>query len=110
MKNINGPKQIEGIAIESYIRRSAIRICTKAWETAYPNDRVVGVGISEIGETTTHYVEIDSSVKKYIHDLSIGEITDYTSIHHRPLSDKEFISSNGFRSWMDERLGHLQSY
>ena len=106
MKNINGPKKADrgDRHRRAIFDEVQLGLYAKAWETAYPNDRVVGVGISEIGETTTHYVEIDSSVKKYIHDLSIGEITDYTSIHHRPLSDKEFISSNGFRSWMDERL------
>jgi hypothetical protein len=106
MKNINGPKKEDrgDRHRRAIFDEVQLGLYAKAWEIAYPTDRVVGVGISEIGETTTHYVELDSSVKKYIQDLSIGEITDYTSLHHRPLSDKEFISSNGFRSWMDERL------
>ena len=106
LKNLDGPKKAD----KGDRHRRAIfdevqlGLYAKSWEIAHPEDRVVGVGISEIGETTTHYVELDSSIKQYVEGLSIGEVTHYTSIHHRPLGDEKFKSSNGFRSWMDERL------
>ena len=59
IKTVNGPKPGD----EGDRHRRAIydelqlALYAKAWESAYPKDVVVGVGISEVGATTKHYVK-----------------------------------------------------
>jgi hypothetical protein len=106
LKSLDGPKEKE----KGDRHRRAIfdevqlALYAKAWEISNPNDRVVGVGITEIGEITTHYVELDHTISKYIAEANLGEKTYYTSIHHRPLNLKKSVEENGFRDWIDERL------
>jgi hypothetical protein len=76
----------------------------KAWESAFPDDRVIGVGITEVGETTEYYVEIDPDFAELVEELSIGNITDYTSKTYRDLDEEKARESNGFRAWLDERI------
>jgi hypothetical protein len=106
LKSLEGPKDKDkgdrhrrGIFDEVQLALYA-----KAWQKAHPNDRVVGIGISEIGETTTHYVELDSTILQYVEGLALGELTNYTSQHHRYAEDDSPYSSNGFQAWLDERL------
>ena len=106
LKNIEGPK----VDKQGSRHRTAIfeevqlALYAKAWELANPKDRVVGVGISEVGEVTRHFVELDSSVSKYFDDIKIGIITNYTSNHFRFPNDTKTIPNIGFRAWMDERI------
>jgi hypothetical protein len=65
---------------------------------------VVGVGVSEVGEDTIHYVDIDSDLSEYLIDLSIGEIFENCQIHHRNLSEGSSPKSSAFRAWMSERI------
>ena len=106
LKSLEGPKEKDkgdrhrrGIFDELQLALYA-----KAWEISNPEDRVVGVGISEIGETTTHYVELDHTLSEYLANTNLGTQTYYTSHHYRPLKSTEGSSNNGFRDWMDERL------
>ena len=52
-----------------------LALYARAWELLHPNDRVVGVGATEVGEFTTHYVELDSDLASVAENLEIGEIT-----------------------------------
>jgi hypothetical protein len=105
LKTVNGPK----FGDKGDRHRKALfdevqlGLYARAWEQSHPGDRVVGVGVSEIGESTTHYVEIDSSILKYIGTGEIGERTMYTQNHHRMLGT-DFTESNGFRAWIQERI------
>ena len=106
LKSLEGPKESDkgnrhrrGIFDELQLALYA-----KAWESSNPGDRVVGVGISEIGETTTHYVELDHTLSKYLSNAELGVETYYTSLHYRPLELTEKSIINGFRDWLDERL------
>ena len=106
LKSLDGPKEKE----KGDRHRRAIfdevqlALYAKAWEISNPNDRVVGVGISEIGETTTHYVELDHNISSYIENAYLGDQTYYTSLHYRPLKLTKSKEENGFRDWIDERL------
>ena len=106
LKNIEGPKSDK----QGSRHRNAIfeevqlALYAKAWEIANPKDRVVGVGISEVGEVTRHYVELDSDVAKYFEDVKIGIITNYTSNHFRIPNDTQSIPNIGFRAWLEERI------
>jgi hypothetical protein len=75
----------------------------RAWEQSHPGDRVVGVGVTEIGESTTHYVELDASILKYLDDSKLGERTTYSQTHHRK-PGYYFSEQNGFRAWISERI------
>ena len=106
LKSLEGPKEKDkgdrhrrGIFDELQLALYA-----KAWEISNPGDRVVGVGISEIGETTTHYVELDYTLSEYLATAKLGTQTYYTSVHYRPLKLTEGFVKNGFRNWLDERL------
>ena len=106
LKNIEGPKQGK----QGSRHRTAIfdevqlALYAKAWENANPNDRVIGVGISEVGERTHHYVEVDNSILKYIDDVTIGVVTNYTANHFLSQQEDSEGSASGFRAWIEERI------
>ena len=106
MKTVNGPKS--NLRGERHRRaifdELQLALYAKAWESAYPDDRVIGVGITEVGETTEYYVEVDPDYAELVEDLSIGKITDYTSKTYRDLDEEKSGESNGFRAWLDERI------
>ena len=106
LKNIEGPKQGK----QGSRHRTAIfdevqlALYARAWEYANPNDRVVGVGISEVGEETHHYVEVDDSILKYLADISIGVVTNYTANHFHTQQDGGDSYTSRFRAWIEERI------
>jgi hypothetical protein len=106
LKTIKGPKEGE----EGNRHRRAIfdevqlGVYARAWELINPGDRVVGVGVSEVGEDTVHYVDIDSDLKKYLKDLSIGVQFESCQIHYRNLGEVAPPKSNAFRAWISERI------
>jgi len=106
MKTINGPKFKD----RGHRHRRAIfdelqlALYAKAWEAAYPKDRVIGVGITEVGEDTQYYVEMDTDFIALVDEQSIGNITTYTSNTYRDKQEQSPSQSNGFRAWLDERL------
>ena len=105
LKTINGPKTNEqgnrhrrGIFDEVQLALYA-----RAWELSFPGDRVVGIGVTEIGESTVHYLEMDQSVSKYLHDAEIGERTHYSQKLHRYL-ESQSSEDIGLRALIAERL------
>lgn len=80
-----------------------LALYARAWELLHPNDRVVGVGASEIGENTVHYVELDSALEALDETLLIGDITRYFPAHF-PSTTSEGAPTTPFRRWMVERL------
>jgi len=106
LKTIKGPKEDK----EGNRHRKAIfdevqlGVYARAWELINPGDRVVGVGVSEVGEDTVHYVDIDSDLKEYLKDLSIGVQFENCQIHYRNLGEVAPPKSNAFRAWISERI------
>ena len=80
-----------------------LALYARAWELLHPNDRVVGVGATEVGEFTTHYVELDSDLASVADDLEIGEITQVFP-EQFPAETLTGASTTPFRRWMAERL------
>ena len=105
LKTVNGPKASDkgNRHRKSLFDEVQLGLYARAWEKSHPGDRVVGVGVTEIGESTTHYVELDESILKYLEGCQLGERTTYTQTHHR-LPGDNFSSHNGFRSWISERI------
>ena len=105
LKTVHGPKpKSEGLRhARSLFEDLQLALYARAWEVLHPNDRVIGVGASEIGETTVHYVELDSDLMQLREELEIGEITDYFPFQFPALSD-EHLHRTPFRTWLHERL------
>ena len=106
MKTVVGPKAKD---VGSRHRRAIfdelqLALYAKAWETVYPKDRVIGVGVTEVGENTEYFVEIDPDYVELVQGLQIGTVTTYTSNTYRQLDEPEPYQSNGFRSWLEERI------
>jgi len=105
LKTVNGPKSTDkgDRHRKALFDEVQLGLYARAWEQSHPGDRVVGVGVSEVGESTAHYVEIDASILKYIGAAEIGERTMYTQNHHR-MPGTGSAESNGFRAWIQERI------
>jgi len=80
-----------------------LALYARAWEIANPGDRVVGAGITEVGEWTTHFVELDPEFLQLTEGMELGKITQHCSFLYRREDDDE-LRSNPFRAWMRNRL------
>ena len=105
LKTVNGPKPGESGErhLKALFNEVQLGLYARAWELAHPGDRVVGVGVMEVGETSTHYVEIDPEIEPYLQGLSLGETTTVSRDQFRFVDDLAY-ESNGFRAWMYQRL------
>ncbi len=87
---------LEGVQLALYAR---------AWEVTHPGDRVIGVGISEVGEESGLYIEADPEFQTHLSSLGIGNVECTTqTLYRRPNENNEPPSSNPFRAWMRHRL------
>ena len=109
LKTVNGPapKHIGLRHTRCLFEDLQLALYARAWELLHPNDRVVGVGASEIGESTVHYVELDSTLAPIDETLAIGELTRYFPLHF-PAQDDQGRAMSSFRRWMVERLNVAQ--
>ena len=106
IKTIEGPKPgQEGTRHASGLfKEIQLAVYARAWEIAHPGDRVIGVGISEVGDNTEHFVEIDPSFQSLTSSLNIGTPTAYSSNHFRIPNEGTSPESNSFRAWMSSRI------
>lgn len=82
-----------------------LAIYARAWEIEHPGDLVVGVGVSDIGLETVHYIEIDPEWIPTLDGLEIGERTNVLTGLFRPYSSTSTSSDQpGFRAWLEHRL------
>jgi len=106
IKTVNGPKSdnIGSRHFKGLVREVQLALYARAWEITHPNDRVIGVGISEVGEWTEHYVEIDTTA--FPHGVQINGIGKQTNILSRlyPSTTEGKTASPPFRVWMNERI------
>ncbi len=109
LKTVNGPapKYVGLRHTRCLFEDLQLALYARAWEMLHPNDRVVGVGASEIGESTVHYVELDSDLASIDESLAVGECTRYFPLHF-PAFDAHGAPMSPFRRWMVERLNVAQ--
>lgn len=81
-----------------------LALYARAWEIANPGDRVVGVGATQVGNQTQHYVEIDPEFFDLCTELNVGIVGGDTHGHYRMPGDSKDEKSNPFRAWMRERI------
>ena len=80
-----------------------LALYARAWELENPGDLVVGVGISILGQKTTHYVE--TSASDYTKSIdNIGEKTTVTHDKYRFLNEDSSPQSDPFRAWLASRI------
>ena len=84
-----------------------LALYARAWEITHPGDRVIGVGATEIGELTTHYVELDDDIASISEELQVGVTTRHLPLHFPSFEAKGQYRSS-FRTWMYERLKTAQ--
>ncbi len=107
LKSVEGPASgkegkrhqkelLEGVQLAIYAR---------AWEVRNPGDRVIGVGITEVGESCGTYLEVDPDYASLVQSLEIGKVTSHTAlVFRRPDENHEELQSNPFRAWMRNKL------
>ena len=106
LKTIEGPKPGEnGIRhVAGLFKDIQLALYARAWELAHPGDRVIGVGISEVGDDTEHLVELDPSFAFLDAGRTIGTRTFFSGNHFRIPNEGTTPQSNGFRAWMNSRI------
>ena len=105
LKTVNGPK-VDRAGVRHarcLFEELQLALYARAWEVTHPNDRVVGIGATEIGERTVHYVELDEDLDAVAPWMSIGEVTDHLRGHF-PAPEGTGAGQTAFRRWMSERL------
>jgi len=106
IKTVSGPKSdnIGNRHFKGLVREVQLALYARAWEITHPNDRVIGIGISEVGEWTEHYVEIDTTAFPQGAQIDgIGKQTKILSRLYPSTIDEKNVSSP-FRVWMNERI------
>ena len=76
----------------------------RAWELSNPGDRVIGVGVTTVGNKTIHRVEVDPEFYQLCKDLKVGKCSKLTHQHYRIPGEPKGGDSNPFRAWMRERI------
>ena len=105
LKTINGPKHGDkgNRHRRGLFDEVQLALYARAWELHHPGDRVIGIGVTEIGESTVHYLEMDESVAQYLENAELGERT-YSSQQLHRFPDSDSSVHNGFRALLAERL------
>ncbi len=106
IKTIEGPKlgQTGARHTSGLFKEIQLALYARAWEIAHPGDRVVGVGISEVGDDTEHFVEMDPSFHPLTAHLNLGTTTTFSGNHFRIPNEGSSPQSNSFRAWMSSRI------
>lgn len=76
----------------------------RCWEISHPGDLVIGAGISEVGTSTSHSIEVSPAFAELLEDNGVGGITTLTHDTHRFPSEDSAAASDPFRAWLMERL------
>ena len=106
IKSVEGPSK--GKLGEKHERGifedTQLALYARAWELANPGDLVIGAGITEVGDFTTHYLEIDPEYKEYVSNLKVGVLTDLTHEIYKFPNEESPAKSNPFRAWIFWKL------
>ena len=110
IKSLDGPgddgsdqRHLKGI-----FQELQLALYARAWEIANPGDRVVGIGATQVGNSTQAFVELDPEFFEICQDLAIGIPSNQTHEHYRRVGEELPAKSNAFRAWMRERISTAQ--
>ena len=106
LKSVDGPNaaRIGERHRKAIFDELQLGLYARSWEIAHPGDLVIGVGISEVGASTCHSIEVSPAFVELLDENGIGDITTFTHDTHRLPGEDAEASSDPFRAWMRERL------
>ncbi|MBK29769.1 MAG: hypothetical protein CMB49_03550 [Euryarchaeota archaeon] len=107
IKSITGPDKGDSGKRhrKALLQEVQLALYARAWELANPGDRVVAVGVSEVGEGTKHLLEIDTSVLSEFGEELTDESTELVApLHRRRGESHKDPRSVPFRAWLRHRL------
>ena len=106
IKSIDGTRDDgkDGRHLKGIFAELQLALYARAWEIANPGDRVVGIGATQVGNSTQAHVEIDPEFVDQIENLEIGIVSRKTHLHFRRPGEPREANSNPFRAWMRERI------
>ena len=82
-----------------------LALYARAWEVCHPGDRVIGVGITEVGERSGHYLEVDPDFIDEVRLLGLGTVGSLVAqVYRQPSEKATSVTSNPFRSWIRHRI------
>ena len=81
-----------------------LAVYARAWEVSHPGDLVLATGISVLGHTSEHFLEVSSQYSKANHGLRIGTRSSVTAELHRFRDEEPGTKSDHFRAWLAQRL------
>ena len=106
IKSIDGTKDTgeKERHLKSIFHELQLALYARAWEIANPGDRVIGVGATQVGNQTQHYLEIDPEYFEQCSQMMVGIVGQDTHGHYRLPGENIDTESNPFRAWMRERI------
>ena len=106
IKSIDGTKDTgeKERHLKSIFHELQLALYARAWEIANPGDRVIGVGATQVGNQTQHYLEIDPEYFEQCSQMMAGIVGQDTHGHYRLPGENMDTESNPFRAWMRERI------
>ena len=106
LKSVDGPKpdRLGERHRKALFDELQLGLYARSWEIAHPGDLVIGVGISEVGSSTNHSLEVSPAFVDLLEENGVGDITTFTHETHRLPGENADASSDSFRAWMRERL------
>ena len=106
IKSVQGPKPEEERKKHEVCVLSDLQLAiyTAAFETQNPEFKVIGAGISQIGDSVKHYLEFDSEFESILEFIEIGSTTDFTKNIFRYPDSKPGPINEHFSAWKESRL------
>lgn len=106
LKTVKGPESgdVGSRHRSALFEEVQLALYARAWELMNPGDRVVGVGITEAGETVHHFIEFDATMQEVTPTENLGNLTQFTSLLFRREGEGASPKSNPFRAWLRQRL------
>lgn len=106
IKSIQGPKvgEYRKKHESGILSDLQLAIYSQAFENQNPGFKVIAAGISQIGDSVTHFLEADSEFSEIMDNHSIGEITNFTINIFRFKDSEPGKITEHFPAWKQSRL------
>ncbi len=106
IKSMDGPKDDgrETRHLKGLFDEVQLALYARAWEIGNPGHRVIGIGVTQVGIETLHWVELDPDFVDLLSDSHIGIVTQSLVNQYRRPGESTPAQSNPFRAWMRERI------
>ncbi len=106
IKSMDGPKDDgrETRHLKGLFDEVQLALYARAWEIGNPGHRVIGIGVTQVGIETLHWVELDPDFVDLLSDSHVGIVTQSLVNQYRRPGESTPAQSNPFRAWMRERI------